>query len=149
MLTFEGDLFCDTEIVAERMFPVDEFDSDAVFPSAGLDIDTVAQQFIDLSVCVDKASIATESGRFVEFIQDFGDDLVVVLSAPEPIGQQIFLNVAIILTRVPVAEVAIPQSLLEKCDNAFLCAYFGFANSVHGGGCQYGFLHNPSVSSFQ
>ena len=96
--------------------------------------DTVAQQFMDFSVCGDKGFIATECGRFVEFVQHFGDNLVVVLSALEPIGQQIFLNVAITLTRVIVAEVGIPQGLLEECDDTFLCAYFGFADGVHDSG---------------
>ena len=86
VFAFEGDLFGDTEIVAERMLPVDEFDGDPVFTCIGLDIDTVAQQFINLSVCVNKGSIATKCGGFVEFIQHFGDNLIVVLSALEPIG---------------------------------------------------------------
>ena len=132
MLALEGDLFGDTEIVAERMFPVNEFDGDTVFPSVGLDVDTVAQQFIDFSVCVNKGSVATECGGFVEFVQHFSDNLGVVLSALEPIGQRLFLDVAIVLTRVPVAEIDISQGFLEECEDTFLCLYFPFADGVHG-----------------
>ena len=45
----------------------------------------------------------------------------------------------------------IPQGLLEECDDAFLCASFGFADGVHGS-CQLSvrfFCENLSVISFR
>ena len=64
-------------------------------------------------------------------------------SAFQPIGEQLFLNVAIPLTRLPVAEVGIPQYLLEECEDTCLCACFSVANGTHHSGCQFGLLRNP------
>ena len=54
---------------------------------------------------------------------------------------------------MPVAEVGILQGFLEECHDAFLRAYFGFVDGVHGNivvSFQYDFsAKNLSVISFK
>ena len=52
------------------------------------------------------------------------------------IRQQFFLNVAIILTFLPVIEVSIPQYLTEEVDDTFLYAYFSLANGAIHNSCR-------------
>ena len=52
-------------------------------------------------------------------------------AAPQPIGKRLFLDVAIPLMPLLVAEVGIPQYLLEECEDTFLCACFSVTNRAH------------------
>ena len=127
----DGDLFGDGEVVVGDLVPVDEPDGDVLFVHVGFDFHTVAQQAVDLAVGVVERLTPAECFGFAELVEDFGDNLLAVTLAIEPVGEQPLFDVAVALAVLPVAEVVVSQFILEELDDVLLRQDFLLADLTH------------------
>ena len=126
-------LLGDSKIVSSRVFPVDQPNGDVLLSHARLNLHPIAEQSMDLAVGVIECLAATDRGRSAELVQGLVDDRVAVASVSQPVEQSLLLDVAVVGTVFPVAEVGIAENVAEILNHATLCAEFPLADQVHGG----------------
>ena len=126
------------KVVVVRALPINQPDGGVLLANIRPDLHSVAEQVIDRTVSVVECCAAAECGGLVQFAQDLGDDAVVVPLALEPVGQQIRLDVAVVGTVLPVAEVGVTEGVAEERDHALLGEDFALADGVHDAGPKVG-----------
>ncbi|MNR23843.1 hypothetical protein D3C85_1408910 [compost metagenome] len=110
--------------------PVDQGHSLAGLAHFGLDRHAVTQQLVHrLVVAVQAAVVVVRLA--LQRIEHPADLRRTMAARGQPIGQQSHLDIAVAVTRAPVAQVAIAQLLAEQVDHPLLGGAFGLANGAH------------------
>ena len=125
-------LFGESEVVIGRVGPIDEPDGHVLLTQVRLDLHAVAKQPVDFTVGIVEGPATAKRCGLVEFTQHLVDGPVTVALASEPIFQRHFLNVAVALTVLPVAQAVVPEPLLKEGNDPLLGTDFPFANRTHG-----------------
>ena len=116
----DRDLFGDGEVVRGRVLPVDQVDGDRVFAEPGPDLDAVSEKAVDLAVGVVERLATAEGGGLVELVECLGDEGGGVALALQEPGEELGLDVPVVVAFVPVAEEGVAEVVAEMADDAAL-----------------------------
>ena len=133
---FDRHLFGQGKVVRQRILPVDQPDRLAGFAHVLFDWDAIAQEAIDRFVTLIEAA-ALVVGGFAQFMERFGDERFAVAACPQHRAQKFRLNVAVVGSLRPVAQIVITQHPLKELHNPILGFAFRFANVAHGFVCPF------------
>ena len=127
--TLDRDLFGNGKVVVVWVLPVDQPDRHIVLAHAGLHLDAVAQQVVDVAVAVIQA-LAGVGGDLVQFMQRARDEAVAHALLGQPRREQLGLDVVVVALGF-VAEIVVAEPLLEQGDDPGLGAFFDLADGAH------------------
>ena len=131
VVPLDRNLFRDGEVVRARVLPIDQVDGDPVLAEPRAEVRSVAQEAVHLAVGVVERLATAESSGLAEFLQRFGDDGRLVFLAGEELPEEVFLDVPIVRSLVPVAQIPVPELIPEVLDDPALGADLAFADGAH------------------
>ena len=131
VLASDRDFLGDGEVVGGGVRPVDQVDGDGVFAEPGPDVDAVAKETVDLAVRVVEGLAPAERGGFVELVECFGDEGGGVALALQEPGEELGLDVPVVVAFVPVAEEGVAEVVSEMADDPALGLPLELADLVH------------------
>ena len=131
VLPRDRDLFGDREVVRGRVLPVDQVNGDRVFAEPGPDLDAVSEKAVDLAVGVVERLATAEGGGLVELVECLGDEGGGVALALQEPGEELGLDVPVVVAFVPVAEVFVAEPVSEVVDDPALGAGLQLADGAH------------------
>ena len=114
VLAENGDFLGNGEVVVERVLPVDQPDGLVLGSRLGQNLDPVAKGLIDLAVGVVEETRSANGGAFLEVVQSLSDPIRCDSLPQKPTGEELFLDVAIALALLPVAQVGVVERLLSE-----------------------------------
>ena len=112
MFTLNGDLFGDSEVVIERILPVDQPDGFSVFTYIRSDLHSVAQQTINVLVNVVEAP-GLIPGHLMKLVQSFADERVTIPLPLQEKAQVSLFDITVVLTHFPVAQIRVSQLFMQ------------------------------------
>lgn len=126
----KGDFFGDGEVVLEGIAPINQVNGLGRPSGLGLDLHAVAHQPVHgLVVSVESpVAIGGFSAQFQKRRADLGRS---VPASFQVAGEDILLDIAVVRTVGPVAEIAVAQAVLEQPDDALLRYAFRLADRAH------------------
>jgi len=108
MFTLNGNLLGDSEVVIERVLPVDQPDSFGVLTYIRPDLHSISQQTVNVLVDVIEAP-GLISGHLVKLIQSFTDERIIVPLSLHEEAQISLFDITVVLAHFPVAQIRVSQ----------------------------------------
>lgn len=131
MPALECDFLGDGKIVVFGVLPVDQPDRLVLLTGPGLDLYPVAQQAVYLAVGIIQTAAFAQCRCLVERTPCPPDQRLLNAAPFQPPAQQGFLDIAVALAVVPVAQIPVAEPVPEQAHHPLLGHPFDLADGAH------------------